>query len=113
MTNHYLKCAPSELVHHGIKGMHWGIRKERKPTGRVRARSLSDTELKDAIARWELEKKYSELHNEVNVSSGKKLVNSTVNKSVANVADKQLTALLTFIATIAAGYVAKKVSLPG
>jgi hypothetical protein len=58
------------LKHHGVKGMKWGVRKDRgsrspKKSGpaKAKAHELSDEELKKAVARMEMEKKYHDLLN--------------------------------------------------
>lgn len=58
------------LSHHGVKGMKWGIRKDRR-SGNAKgstsshkpAHELSDEELKRAIERMNLEQQYKNLLN--------------------------------------------------
>lgn len=60
----------SFLEHYGVKGMKWGVRRDRsKSSGssgegtnnKPHAHELSDEELKKHIARMELEKRYTDL----------------------------------------------------
>lgn len=59
------------LKHYGVKGMRWGVRRNRSSRGakksegpaKPKAHELSDEELKSAVARMEMEKKYHELQN--------------------------------------------------
>lgn len=68
------------LEHHGVKGMRWGVRspesrrrlggsgssrrmkkRSEKSSARRKSKSLSNEQLKEAISRMELEKKYVDL----------------------------------------------------
>ena len=53
------------LEHFGVKGMKWGIRKDRKSGrgkgGEKTGKSLTNTELKKRINRLNMEKQYSDL----------------------------------------------------
>lgn len=55
------------LEHYGIKGMKWGVRRSRGSDGRVKtspaskAKSMTNAELKTAITRLELERRYVDL----------------------------------------------------
>lgn len=84
------------LDHHGVKGMHWGIRnrsKRNKPNqGRTglttfskHPHRLSDVELSKRIKRLELEKKYKDLNSPVK-SKGKAYVHSLLESSGRTVA---------------------------
>ena len=49
------------LMHHGVKGMKWGIRKDPERTGRQKKKKISqmsDQELRKLVERKELEKRY-------------------------------------------------------
>jgi len=68
-----------DLMHYGVKGMKWGVRRKRGRSGRVEEgrttfkktpNRLSDVELQKRIRRLELEKKYREL-NSPTVTKGK------------------------------------------
>jgi hypothetical protein len=52
------------LEHYGTKGMKWGIRKDRKSSGKTTkagVKSLSDAELRTRINRLNMEKQYKTL----------------------------------------------------
>lgn len=60
------------IKHHGVKGMRWGVRKDRGSSSHTpasggstkpKAHELSDEELKKAIERMSLEKQYHTLVN--------------------------------------------------
>lgn len=98
-----------ELYHYGVKGMKWGVRKDRKTSGSKRKRSkkediskLSDEELKKRTGRMELENRY--MNAETNY---KKLSNKRLHKG--------RTILLSILATsgtqIATQYVSKKLGV--
>lgn len=96
----------SELYHHGIKGMHWGIRRTPEQLGRVQAktstkgkalnadkqqradrksamknrRSLSDQELRQRIERLKLEKQLKDLTAE-DLTPGRKFVKDVLTGS--------------------------------
>jgi len=68
------------LEHYGVKGMHWGVRREggsrreaaaRSP--RAKAKRLTDQELKAAVERLRLEQQFSEL-SDPHKKAGKKYV---------------------------------------
>lgn len=66
------------LEHYGAKGMKWGVRKDRKGSGKgtsspKSAKGMSDAELKTRVNRLNMEKQYSDLVN-------KKSPNSSVSK---------------------------------
>lgn len=67
----------NELYHYGILGMKWGRRKAKKKT----VKDMSDDEIKQAISRLELERRYKDL-NPQQVSKGKQFVNDFLNKSI-------------------------------
>lgn len=81
------------LAHYGKLGMKWGVRRSAENQAvrtlrKQRASSLSDTELKQAINRMSLEKKYREL-NPKGMSKANKVVlgilavGTTVNSVIA------------------------------
>lgn len=102
----YIPTQTTELRHHGILGMKWGVRrtqaqlgnrtsgktdndsnakkstKKESPPPRKRAEDMSDEELKREIGRLELEKRYDTLNPE-SVSLGKKIIDSVVVKTLA------------------------------
>ncbi len=104
----------AELIHYGVKGMKWGVRRtpvqlghRRKPK-KIAKRSrespesekkksapkksvheLSDEELRQAISRLEMEKRYKELERSANPqknNDGKKFVENILRKSGENIA---------------------------
>ena len=96
--------AETYLMHHGIKGMKWGVRRDRSYSGGGGRRSssrkaktskfktssksnqtrsvkkMSDAELKRRIERLELERKYANLSG-ANVKSGKDYVGEFLAKN--------------------------------
>lgn len=110
----------SELYHHGIKGMKWGIRRTRKQLDRAAGRikkssddtaenkqnikkvssakssvkSLSDDELKKRIRRLQDEKTYRDLlksEEQPKIFDGKKFVISVLEQSGKNIATQATT----------------------
>lgn len=113
---------PNYLIHYGVLGMKWGVRKSRpRSSGRVpktkktksftlfkkrkekkakkasqkavkedynkkkkSVKKMSDEELKEAISRLELEKKYKSLNQE-KVSAGRRVVEDILQSSAKNV----------------------------
>ena len=100
----------NELAHHGIKGMKWGVRRTEKQLAKIRkraekegwseeatkarsksAKSMTTSELKEAIARLDMEKRYNDLRQN-DITSGQKFVASSKKvlenraKDVGNVA---------------------------
>ena len=110
-----------ELKHHGIPGQKWGKRngppypldsggksgssgkEHRKTDGKDTEKSkpahkssssMSDSELREAINRMELERRYRQLYKELNpkkVSRGKKFVMDVLEKSGKNIAEQVTT----------------------
>lgn len=88
------------LEHHGVKGMHWGVRnaKKRRTSSRRTtftkpAHRLSDDELNKRIRRLQMEKQYNDL-NKPEASKGKtfvtRLLDNTGNKVVGTLASGAL-----------------------
>ena len=104
-----------ELQHHGIKGMKWGIRKDRKKSSmvsgkkkrstttsglhedykkahdRTSARTMSDAELRARINRLQMEKQYSDLSG-ADIARGKQVA-KTIMKVATTVAAVTTTGL--------------------
>lgn len=71
-----------ELQHHGVKGMKWGVRKDRKKIS-----EMTDEELKTANKRKKLENEYKKLNYPVTESYKNKLVGAATGAAaVATVA---------------------------
>lgn len=60
-----------ELQHHGVKGMKWGVRKERKAV-----KNMSNKELQDANKRMGLENQYKKLKHPVRSKASEKFINA-------------------------------------
>lgn len=107
----------NELRHYGVKGMKWGVRKNRGGTSSSRSRfksdyespkgdrkrkvytkqgyQLTDKELNRRIKRLSKEKQYQDLQREVNstrMSSGRK----AVSKALSSVGTVALTSIATY-----------------
>lgn len=79
----------TELYHHGIKGMHWGIRRYQNPDGslttagkirygialgdKVDLSGLTNREIKQLIKRKQLEHEYNILSNK-HINTGKTII---------------------------------------
>lgn len=87
------------LEHFGVKGMKWGIRKDRRPrtakAAAKKARSLSDDELRSAVNRLNLEKQYVQLttgkSGPSRIARGRSLVNQIVISAASKSAKSYLT----------------------
>ena len=104
----------NELIHHGIRGMRWGIRRYQNKDGsltpagekrkseslhedyikahtRKSRKSMSDAELRSRINRLEMERKYTQLSTE-RINKGKAYVNKSI-KTLGTVAALTTTAI--------------------
>lgn len=95
------------LVHYGILGMKWGVRRSpgqlsrsrghkksddehedyKKVHARKSTKTMSDAELKNRINRLQMERQYKQLTSK-ETSAGKKFVNDVLRESAKNVASK-------------------------
>lgn len=73
------------LEHHGVKGMHWGVRRGKITGGRRKgaparktAKTLSDAELKAKVDRLRLEDQFINLHRSTTTSEGRKFTNELI-----------------------------------
>lgn len=102
------------IQHHGVKGMHWGVRnprnrvsrgKKTKTTYQKPAHRLSDADLQKRIRRMEMEKRYSDLNkSDTTVSKGRKFTSGVLANSGRTVA----TTLVTGAALLAVSKALKK-----
>jgi hypothetical protein len=70
------------LEHYGVKGQKWGVR--RKSKGRIsepNPKFMSDDQLRKAINRMEMQKKYKALTTEQKTHPGKKVANDLLKKA--------------------------------
>lgn len=76
-----------ELIHYGVKGMRWGIRREKKTyhkdssknfSRKEKSTDLSDQELNRRINRLLREQQYNTLSARKSTSIGRKIVNTIV-----------------------------------
>lgn len=95
------------LVHYGILGMKWGVRRSPEQLSRARGRTksdnehedykrshtkkstktMSDAELRNRINRLQMERQYKQLTAK-EISAGKKFVNDVLRESAKQVASK-------------------------
>jgi hypothetical protein len=99
------------LEHFGTKGMKWGIRKDRKGSGKKSAKqtakTLTNKELKKRVDRMNMEKQYSSLAKkdaEASMSKGQKIVNGVV----ADFGNRVVKDLTKRGAKVTGEYIAKK-----
>lgn len=88
------------LAHYGVKGMHWGIRKDRSEIKSLRknpatkdvVKNLSDKELQAVVNRMRLERQYADLTTSPVVKAGRKQAAKYANKAVNTLVVPVLTA---------------------
>lgn len=81
--------SPEELAHFGVRGMKWGVRKEPSANTKVRRdrakmsknrRTMSDSDIKRAVNRMQMEKKLKTLAEE-DLVPGKRAVRDFLSKT--------------------------------
>ena len=88
------------LIHFGIKGMKWGVRRNRGADGRVKGSSgpprgktavskMSDAELRQHINRMQLERQYNQL-NPTRIDSGRRAIAKWATNTTMNVVNQQV-----------------------
>jgi len=88
------------LEHAGVKGMKWGVRKDRlnsSTSRRVDPRKLSDDQLRAAISRMNMEKQYRDLSK----NQGVKIGEDAIKNLAKDLAKTTLSAAAAAISTIA------------
>ena len=87
------------IDHHGVKGMHWGVRhprsrvtkgKNTKTTYKTHGSKLTSDELSRRIRRMEMEKRYTDL-NKPTVNKGKKFAGDVLSNTGRSIATGLLT----------------------
>ena len=79
------------LAHYGVKGMHWGIRKD---TQQRQISDFTDAELRDVLNRMRLEQQYREITQSKATKVGRKHVARYANQAVNLVVTTVLTATI-------------------
>ena len=81
-----------ELMHYGVKGMKWGVRKGRRKSStpehddyktahsKTKVKSMSDAELRKRINRLQMENQYDQL-TQKRKSAGQKFVSDVIRES--------------------------------
>lgn len=109
VLNTRVDLIPTEdLEQYGKKGMKWGIRKDKTGSSKSSAKSMSDKELKDAVARMNLERSYNKLLADKSPSSttsrGAKIVGGMIGNAAKQAAQNYMQQA--FSAAIKAGVTA-------
>jgi len=87
----------SDLTHYGVKGMHWGIRKDRGSSASRTAnsiRDMADADLQKVVNRMRLEQQYRDMTANPAVKTGKKQVAKYANQTLNLVISTALTATI-------------------
>lgn len=105
----------SYLMHHGVKGQRWGVRKEQRAVSKSRRKALkrvktmSTKELDDRISRLEKEKRLREL-TESEVSRGRSFVKNLLVESGRQIAKDALVGIGKYaLSSIGKGFTTSKV----
>jgi len=90
--------AESDLVHYGVKGMHWGIRKDpgasSGKSSTTSIKDLADSDLQKVVNRMRLEQQYKDLTANPALKTGKKHVAKYANQTLNLVITTALTATI-------------------
>lgn len=83
----------TELIHYGVLGMRWGVRKDNKSKkisyGSRKLKKISNEELQTRISRLKLEKEYTDLLKSTKkMSFGKKVLTNTLDRVGNDVAQQ-------------------------
>jgi len=90
-----------DILHYGIPGMKWGVRKIRtkRTSHKQKVKSLTTKELREEIERMELEKRYSRLKSDEQsakaIVRGSKLVGSILGNAAKKAITRQLASEMT------------------
>jgi len=79
------------LAHYGVKGMHWGIRKDKQQR---QISDMTDQELRETVNRMRLEQQYREITESKATKAGRKHVAKYTNQAVNMVVSTVLTATI-------------------
>jgi hypothetical protein len=86
------------LQHTGVKGMKWGVRKDKLRS----SRKLSDEELRTRVKRLSLEQQYRNL-NPSTIQYGERFVSTTVGMTITGLAVMASAAAVKTIASVVSG----------
>lgn len=109
------------LYHHGVKGMKWGVRRDRKKSGGRQSRramraaeaekvhKMSDAELRARINRIQMEKQYAQLTKK-EVSAGRKFVTDVLLNASKQTASSYVSKYMNKGIDLAISEISKKVA---
>ena len=89
----------NDIQHYGVKGMHWGIRKDRNQLRKERAhqqriKQMSDQDLQKVVSRMRLEQQYRDMTTSPAVKVGKKHASKYMNQALNTVVSSLITATI-------------------
>lgn len=76
------------LIHFGVKGMRWGVRKKTDRKPRKRISEMSNDELQEAITRGNLERQYAALQPRGRLAKFGSKYQNKLEDNLANIASK-------------------------
>lgn len=88
------------LIHYGVKGMQWGVRKDKRGGSKSNSvKKLSDSELKARVARLNLERQYASLTSSSGnkkslATRGSKIVTEILGNAIKQVATQRLVGVI-------------------